>query len=164
MNLSEIHSLSTIEKRQWLRSAEGLTQLRNWVSEGLTVYQVARMLQMSSTTLSGYRRYDEIGAILGYPQPQLPDLSRPPAYRIICGLDYHNRGQILSKHYTALELWQTPFIRNYFKSFGVSPACYYESYLVEIRRSGRYTLSNTFTVCYCKINRRGIVKILKPTP
>lgn len=161
MNISGIHSLSTTEKRQWLRSDDGLIQLRNWVTAGITVYQLARMLQISSSTFNGWRRYHEIGEIIGHP---LPDLSRPTAYRIICGLDYKRRGTILCEYGTAEELWQSPFIHRYFRSYDVSPDGYYESYLAEIRLTGRYTLSNTFTTCYCKVNRIEIMKILKPTP
>lgn len=156
MNLSEIHLLPTESKRQWLRSDEGLTQLQSLVSEGLTMYQVARMLQISSSTLSGWRRYPEIGEIIGHPQPQLPDLSRDPAYRIICGLDYNRRGTILSEYETAEELWQSPFIHRYFSSYGASPDDYFESYLDEIKR-GRYTLSNTFSVLYGTVNRKGLL-------
>lgn len=163
MNLSEIHLLPTVSKRQWLRSDEGLIQLRSWVMAGITAYQIARMLQISSSTFNGWRRYREIGEIIGHPEPQLPDFSRDPAYRIICGLYQNNRGTILSEYETAEELWQSPFIHRYFSSYGRSESDYFESYLAEIN-TGRYTLSNTFTACYCKINRRGIIKILKPAP
>lgn len=163
MELADLHLLPTASKRQWLRSDEGLAWLKTRLAEGISLYQMAKLLKVSDTTLSAWRKYSEIGGLIGHPKPQLPDQSRPTAYRIICGLNSKNRGTILAEYGTAEELWETPFIHRYFSSYGVSPEAYFESYLVEIRRTGRYTLSNTFTLCYAAINHKGVIKILKPT-
>lgn len=170
MDLSDIQSLSTEGKLLWLRSEEGLSQLQKWLSAGLTLGKVSKLIALSSHTIYRWRaKYPEIAEVTqGYapvPTKVAPvNHSRDLTYRIICGLDSHNhRGQILAAYDTAEEVWSSPFIKRYFASFSKSELDYRENYLHQIAHSGVYRLSNLYQVIYGSVNRRGIIKPLKPT-
>ncbi len=166
MLISELQDQSTENKLKWLQSIDGLSQLREWLSVGLSLHKIAPMLQIQSSTLYKFcDRTPEIVAITGRKQVIKVDLSRPPAYRIVTGYSYHSkhRGQIICEYETANELWQSDFICNYFWSFGKSCSNYFDIYLKEITSSGVCQLSNSYIAMFCEVNRRGIIKILKPT-
>lgn len=169
MELSEIQRLPIDAKREWLLSVDGLTQLRIWHSQSISLSQIARLLQVDYKTLYRWRRYyPEITEILGKPKPKSelefkqlkPDLSRPPTYRIIAGLDQYYRGVVLCEYATVKELWNSNFVENYFASFGRSANDYLEDYLEEIARGGLFRFSNTYCATFCNFNKKGIVKPL----
>jgi len=162
MNLTEIHKLPTASKRQWLRSDTGLNQLQIWLNDGLCIYQIADRLQVNNSTLNGWRKYHEIGELLGHLKPKLPDMTRPPAYRIIEGVYKYHRGDVLEEFDTIEELWDTKFVREYYASYGYSPADYYDNCVKNLAYNGECRLSNTFYITYCSINKRGIIKALIP--
>ena len=166
MDLSTIKALSTPDKLKYLCSSDGLDQLHQWLSAGLSLHRIAPMLQIKSSTL--YKLCDsapEIIAITGRTPVEKVDHTRPTAYRIVTGYSFHSkhRGQIIGEYETAEELWQSNFIRCYFKSYGRSEQDYLHSYLIKIKNSGFCQLSNIYSTAYCDVNRRGIIKILKPT-
>lgn len=176
MDLSILQRLPTDDKLLWLRTTAGLTTLEEWLSSGNSLRNIAKMMMDvdPKTLYRWYKRYPDIAEVVS---PYTPvratkvepavDLSRGQAYRIIVGLDrsssIHRRGTILGCEYkTAEDVWQCPFIHNYFKSFGLNEADYLDSYLQEISHSGAYYLSNTFSIIYGTVNPRGLLKTLIP--
>lgn len=100
------------------------------------------------------------------PKPPKPDLSRPPAYRILVKFDpnhHRQHNQIIAKYETAEEVWKSNFIRQYFNSFGISETVYYKQYHEKVLSCGFYHLSNLYSICYCEFTRKGSVRLLKPT-
>jgi hypothetical protein len=125
------------------------------------------MLQIPNNTFYRFRiRNPEIAVITKKPVATKVDLSRPPAYRLMAGYNYHyhTRGEILSEYTTAEEVWHSYFIHSYFSSFGKDEKDYLKDYLKEIAQNGVFQLSYTFCILYCNISSSGIIKILKPTP
>ena len=166
MDLSAIQDLSTPDKLKYLCTSDGLDQLQQWLSAGLSLHRIASMLQIQSSTLYKFcDRTPEIVAITDRTPFEKVDLTKPPMYRIVKGYSYlsKHRGQIAGEYKTAKELWQSAFISNYFRSFGRTELDYFDSYLVKINNSGFCQLSNIYCIAYCDVNRRGIIKILKPS-
>lgn len=157
MVLSELQSLSQKEKRRWLQSPDGLTQVQEWLSTGYLLPQIADILGLPRRSIYIICNLNsELAAIIG------KQVNRPPAYRLIVGLDCNRRGTIVAEYDTAEDAWQTDFIRRYFRSFGFSENNYYTDYLSTIHSTGIYKLSNIFCIAYCEIDKIGILRIRKP--
>lgn len=170
MFLSELQYLSTESKLKYLSSPEGIGTLKEWLSTGYSLHRIATILDIPKTALYKICDYNaDITAVTGRPllvagvKPIKVDHSRPIAYRIVTGYSYsHKRGDILGEYITANELWQSDFIRNYFNSFGRYESGYLDNYLTSVYRNGIYYLSNRYTIAYCEVNKRGILKIHIP--
>ena len=165
MILSDIQSLTPAQKLQWLKSPEGLAQLKSWLASGLSLKKIVGELHIHETTLYNWCESDPVlSEISGRPLGGPPDLSRPPAYRLL--VEYklgQKRGYIASEYETAEDVWQSYFINSYFSSYGWNKMDYYDDYLSRIRSTGIYCISRMYTIAYCEVDKKGLIHILKPT-
>lgn len=80
------------------------------------------------------------------------------AYRIIYAYDARNtniQGVIHSKYETPEELWHSPYMRNYFKAWGITGDKYYPLFLDSLKNRGTYHLSNFTLITYSRISADG---------
>lgn len=154
-------SLSTKDKCLWLKTPEGIAQLKEWLSAGYNIHRLAPMIGLNCSAL--YKicdRIPDLVAITSRPlvvdRPKV-DLSKPLAYRIILNFP-EKRGEILCEYATAEDLWKDPLIRHYFETFGRSELDYLDNYLKTINSSGLYKLSGLYSVVYGEITKMGVVK------
>lgn len=173
MDLSEIQKLPVEGKLEWLQSPAGLIQLSDWLSDNASLRRVAKLLSIDSKTIYRWRRsYPAVAEIIASYLPATKDtaanLARPAAYRIIVGYNHSTLRQypkhgcnIHSEYATPQELWDSDFITNYFKPFGVSKANYFADFLRKIDDSSLYHLSNYFSIAHCDVTRKGVLRVLK---
>jgi hypothetical protein len=166
--LSKLQRLPVNEKRQWLETTEGKTQLRRWLSEGLSLIKIANLMQKHNTTLYGWcDRNPDLSEITGRPlvvtgsKPMQEDLSQSLAYRLISYIS--PCGKVLSEYATPDDAWNDWRIQLLLKTVNnYDREQYYQSYLKGIGTKGRYPLSNAVHVVYCSISQNGVFKIIKP--
>lgn len=158
MTLSSLKPLSASDKLQLLRTTGGLTMLTEALSAGHSLRQIADMLGITLETMYRWQAvYPEIAAeIAPYMQA---------SYRIICAYDARNtniQGYIHSAYSTLLELWDSPYMRNYFGSWGITGDEYYPLCLESLKNRGTYHLSNYTLVVYSRVSADG--KIIPVSP
>jgi hypothetical protein len=151
MDLSSLKPLSASDKLQLLKTTGGLTMLANALSDGHSLYQIADIIGITPETMRRWQAtYPEIAAeIIPYTQA---------AYRIIYAYDARNtniQGTIHSVYKTPLELWSSPYIRNYFESWGINGDKYYPQCLESLKNRGAYHLSNFTLVVYSRVSADG---------
>lgn len=151
MTLSSLKHLSASDKLQLMRTTGGLTMLANALSDGHSLRQIAGMIGITLETMNRWKAvYPEIAAeIIPYTEA---------AYRIIYAYDAHNtniKGYIHSDYKTLLELWNGGYMRNYFKSWGITGVEYYPLCLESLKNRGTYHLSNFTLISYCKVSADG---------
>lgn len=120
----------------------------NALADGHSLRQISEMIGVTSKTMSKWQAiYPEIAAeIAPYTQA---------SYRIICAYDAHNtniKGYIHSAYKTPLELWNSDYIRNYFKSWGITGDKYYPQCLESLKNRGTYHLSNFTLIVYSRVS------------
>ncbi|OPJ65505.1 hypothetical protein [Clostridium chromiireducens] len=148
MKLSNLKSLSALNKLQLLKTTGGLTMLANALAEGHSLCQIADIIGVTSKTMYKWQ------AIC----PEIADEIAPymqAAYRIICAYDAHNtnmKGYIHSAYKTPLELWNSDYIRNYFKAWGITGDKYYPLCLKSLKNRGTYHLSNYTLITYSRVS------------
>jgi len=169
MNLFDLRKLSKEDKIALLRTTGGLSMLQTALSEGNSLRKIADMLGVKPSILYRWENtYPDIKeAVTPYIRAKTPktepiDLSEPLAYRIIyaygdLGL-ISIRGCIMSEYGSPEELWNSIFVQQYFGSFGLCTASitkYHEEYLVAMRTTGVYKLSNCYLLAYCSVGKQG---------
>jgi len=136
MDLETLKSLSTPEKSLWLRTPTGSKQLAEWLAAGLSLSKIARIMGIHAETIYRWRaKHPDIAVIVTPYAPietePVVDMSRPPAYRIICGYDDRKTsilGTIYDEYGTSDDLWTCGFMKDYFDFWGVDPSKYYPHY------------------------------------
>lgn len=158
MTLSSLKPLSASEKLQLLKTTGGLMMLANALSEGHSLRQIACMVGITLETMRRWQAtYPEINdEIIPYTQA---------AYRIIYAYDARNtniRGTTHSVYKTPLELWNSPYIRNYFESWGISGEEYYPQCLEALRCKSMYRVSNFTLITYSRVSADGKIIPISP--
>jgi hypothetical protein len=169
MVLSELQALSTADKLHYLSSTDGLTQLQEYLTAGLSLFKIAQTLGIHDSTLYKYCDRDPaIVALTGRPLVTVQDIRREPAYRLLYATSNYNfrcyHDKIIEEYSTPEELWYSDFIINYFKSFNKNADDFYDDYLKRLSSAGLYRLSHLYNIAYCYVNRRGVIKILTQAP
>jgi len=168
----DFKNLTTADKLLWIRTTAGLQQLEEWLKEGKSQRQIALTLKICAETLYRWRdKYPDIGdTIAPYtPTKAVPsfDMTRPPAYRIICAYEDNQTsilGSIYDEYDTLDELWNSPFMKEYFDFWKIEASDYYGECLVSLSHRGTYKLSNYIGISYCKVTAKGkIIALVPPT-
>ena len=168
MLLSELQSLNVNDKHHWLETPEGKVQLRHWLSDGLSLIKISKLMQIHDTTLHKWcERNPDLSEISGRPFVEagskliMEDLSRPKAYRLI---SYVNpNGKVLSEYETPEDAWNDWRIHLLLRTVSnYEKEKYFQSYLKSIAQKGRYPLSNAVHVVYCSLNPKGIIRYHLP--
>lgn len=151
MNLASLKHLSASDKLQLIRTTGGLTMVANALAQGYSIRQIASIIGITLETMRRWHAtYPEIAAeIAPYTQA---------AYRIICSYDARNtniRGAVHSAYRTLPELWNSPYIRNYFKAWGITGDNYYPLCLKSLENRGTYHLSNFTLIAYSRVSTDG---------
>jgi hypothetical protein len=168
MDLTNFHTLATNEKLAVLRTSAGLQWLEELLSEGNTLSKISEIIGVKPSILYKWKKNspDIQEAVAPYLRAKTQkietiDLSKPLAYRIIYAYDDLRpsiRGYIMAEYDSQDDLWDSIFVQQYFGSFAlysVSDAKYREEYLVAMRTTGVYKLSNWYILAYCSVNKRG---------
>lgn len=151
MDLSNLVSISASDKLQLLKTTGGLTMLANALAQGHYIRQIAVMIGITLETMRRWQAtYAEINnEIIPYTQA---------AYRIIYAYDARNtniRGVVHSKYGTLAKLWNSSYMRNYFKSWGINGDKYYPLCLESLKNRSTYRLSNYTLIAYAKVSADG---------
>lgn len=158
MDLSNLKPLPAADKLQLLLSTGGLTMLASALAQGHSLRQIAEMIGITFETMRRWKAvYPEIAAeIAPYIQA---------AYRIIYAYDASNtniKGHIHSAYKTPLELWDSPYMRNYFKAWSISGNEYYPQCLESLKNRSTYHLSNYTLIAYSRVSADGKIIPISP--
>lgn len=174
MNLLDLQKLSIEDKLSLLRTTGGLQMLQTALSEGNNLSQIANMLGVEPSALYRWKNiYPDINEVVApYIRTKKPktvpiDLSEPLAYRVIYAYDSKHslKGFTMSEYDTLEAMWDSIFIQQYFGTFGLLTTFdtqYHKEYLIAMRTTGVYKLSNWYLLAYCSVDKRG--KIIPQIP
>lgn len=168
MDLINLQKLSVDDKLSLLRTTGGLQMLQTALSEGNTLSKISEIIGVEPPILYKWKKnYPDIQeTVAPYLRAKTPkiepiDLSKLLAYRIIYAYDDlrpNIRGYIMSEYDSQDDLFDSIFVQQYFGSFGLYTefdAKYRDEYLIAMRTTGVYKLSNWYLLVYCSVDKRG---------
>ena len=174
MDLTNLHTLSTAEKLAVVRTSAGLQWLEERLLEGKSLRHIAYLLAIDPKTIYRWRKLPDLAEVIAQVKSSKIVTAtsavcepREAAYRIIIAYtatSTYIKGHIHSEYEyeNPQELWDSQYIQDYFKSWGITGDDYYADYLDSLRTKSVYHLSNYTIISYCKVSAKArIIPVLK---
>lgn len=164
MDLINLHTLSTAEKLAVVRTSAGLQWFEYLLLDGKSLRQVAHILCIYPKTMYNWSKLPDLAEVIAKVKSSKVVTAnskicepRDAAYRIIIAYtatSSYIKGHIHFEYANPQELWNSQYIRDYFKSWGITGDEYYTEYLNSLRNKSVYHLSNYTIISYCKVSAK----------
>lgn len=164
MDLTNFHTLATNEKLAVLKTSAGLQWLEYLLLEGHSLRHIAHLLGIDPKTIYRWRNYPDIAEVIAQVRASKMITAnsavcepRGAAYRIIIAYtatSSYIKGQIHSEYENPQDLWNSQYIRDYFKSWGITGDKYYKEYLDSLNAKSVYHLSNYTLIVFAKVTAK----------
>jgi len=165
MDLTNLHTLSTAEKLAVVRTSAGLQWFEYLLLEGKSLRHIAHLLGIDPKNIYKWRKLPDLAEVIAQVKSSKIVTAtsvvcepRDAAYRIIIAYtatSSYIKGHIHSEYETPLELWNSRYIQDYFRSWGITGDTYYAEYLDSLRNKSVYHLSNYTMIVYGKVSAKG---------